>query len=98
MTAPVTEILQDADLEAWFQGEVERPCESVLYAPHSGAKVRCPNTADWLIYATSDCLGAFSRLICDSCKEGVGTEYLVCCEKHLTPVTVTWVERTRGAV
>lgn len=70
MTAPIAEILQDAELEAWFHGEVEKPCESLVWTTNHWAP--CQNDAEYVasLYYPR-CGQSVTRLICGRCKEGL---------------------------
>lgn len=99
MTTPATEILQDAELEAWFRGEVEKPCESRVRTNNHWAP--CQNNAEYVasLYYPR-CGRSVTRLICGRCKEGLAMGTYGC-RVHQSDgrdiAVAKFIDRLRGA-
>jgi len=83
------------DIEAWMQGEVEKPCVAQRRNPLRP----CGNPAEFVVYVTLRCgMAGGSRMYCCEHLEKVASERL----RHnacgsLGCFRITWVERIRSA-
>lgn len=80
----------EVDLEAWMQGELERPCEAM---PWPGTDL-CPQRAAVIAYLRCPNHGSIQVFFCQPHAEETAA-HRAACDECRAVVACTWVERIK---
>lgn len=90
-TTTVAPAVPDAELEAWFAEEIEKPCEAIW------SVLPCGRAASWLLVITTPCacVKQTHNYACTPCKvRPLETTYR--CRFCRTPAEIELIKRVKG--